>query len=440
MKVRLVPIYFKNGLNKEFNEQVNILKDLLISEADILEPVELGMPLPETDAVVFPVLIGEAYKQIEEIKKIKLPILALTSEFGTVAMWDWEIITFLKSEGLKTFAPYNIELTKLICRTLALKRDLIQTKFLIFQDNPGEAGMQADIFKRFYWWEDSCTQLIEEKFGVKIVKKSFKKLADDAKQISDEEAQNVLDKWEFNTSDMTSRAILSAVKLYIAVKKELEKDESIKGVGINCLNESFYSDTTPCLAWNMLLEEKGILWVCEGDTMSLLTKYIIYKSLEAPIIMSNLYPFLMGMAALKHEKIDKFPDIEEPDNCMLVAHCGYFGLVPKCFSSDWTLKPRALQIVDENATAIDARIPIGHITLAKLHPKFDRLLVIEGSLESYAQYPGSDCRNGGIIRVNNGHKLMDKLYSHHSCIITGHKSVEIELMAKVLDLTTEGNN
>jgi len=173
--------------------------------------------------------------------------------------------------------------------------------------------------------------------------------------------------------------------------------------------------------------------------MSLMTKYMIYKSIKAPIVMSNLYPFLMGMTALKHEKIDEFPDIKEPENCMLVVHCGYFGMTPECFSCEWTLKPSALQIVNQNAIAIDARMSLGNVTLTKLHPSFDRLQVIEGNLEQYVGYPGSDCRNGAIIRVKSGRRMMDLLYSHHSCIIIGHKRAELELVAKVFDLTIEGD-
>lgn len=439
MKARLLPIYFKDKRNGEFNEQVKILKELLEEEAEFLEPVELGSQLPQADAVVFPVLIGEAYKQVEEIKKIRGAIIALTSEFGTVAMWDWEIITFLKAEGLNVFAPYDIELTKVICRAFGVKKELKQTKFIVFQDKPGEAGMQPEIFKRFYWWEDTCTKLMEKKFGVKIIKKSFKKLAEDAKNISDIEASKVVDSLDVNAECVSQKAMSSAAKMYLALKQVISEEGNVGGVGINCLNESEYSDTTPCLAYDMLYQRDGILWACEGDTMSLMTKYIINKSTKAPVIMSNLYPFLMGMAALKHERIEKFPEIDEPENCILVAHCGYMGFAPQCFSCEWTLRPRALKIVDENALAVDARLPIGKVTLAKLHSSFDRLQMIEGKLEDYAQYPGSDCRNGAIIRVKNGRRLMNLLYSHHSCIIVGHKSAELEIVAKVFDLTIEGD-
>jgi len=436
MKARLVPLYFQSGRDEDYNLQLENLKGLLAEEAEILEPVTLGSRLPEAEAVVFPQLLGDAFKQLKDLKKVNLPLLALTSEFGTVNMWDWEIVSFLKSEGLNTFAPFNLDLTKKICRSLRVKREMTQTKFLVFQDNPGE-GMQAEIFKRFYWWEDSYTQLMKDKFGITLEKKSFNKLAENAKKISDQEAEKEWENWKLPTEGVSKKALNSAIKIYIAIKREVEKDENIRGVGINCLNESFYSDTTPCLAWNMLFEEKGLIWACEADTMTLLTKYLIHRSLGVPIMMSNIYPFLMGMAALKHERIEKFPDVKDPENYLLVAHCGYLGVVPKSFSTEWTLRPKVLAIVDENATAIDARLPTGDITLSKLDPTLSKLQVIEGDLESYVQYPGSDCRNGAVIHVKDGYKLMDAFYSHHNLLITGHRGVELKFMAKALDLEIE---
>lgn len=436
MKARLVPLYFKSGIDEEFNEQVKNLKNLLSDVAEMLEPLAMGSSLPEADAVVFPVLSGDAYRQIEELRRIPLPLIILTSEFGTVNMWDWEIVSFLKSEGLKTFAPHSPDLAKKVCKSLGVKREIRQTKFLLFQDNPGE-GMQADIFKRFYWWEERCTELIEQKFGVSIVKKSFRKLGEEAKRIDDREAEEIIKKRPIETEGVPRRALASAVKLYLAVKREIEEDDSIRGAGMNCLNESFYSDTTPCLAWDLLFEEKGIIWACEADVMSLLTKYLIHRSLDAPIMMSNVYPFLMGMAALKHEKIDAFPEVEAPEHCFLVVHCGYLGVLPRPFSTEWRLRPKVLAIVDENATAIDARLPLGDITLAKLDPTLSTLQVVEGHLEGYVHYPGSDCRNGAVIRVEDGYRLIDSFYSHHNCLITGHRVVELKNMAKALDLAVE---
>jgi len=436
MKAKLIPIYYETAQDPDFLNQVGMLKRLLAEEGEILEPVKLGSPLPEADAVVFPQMLGNAYRQSEAIRAIPLPRLVITSEFGTVSMWDWEINRYLHSEGIEVVAPYHLAQTKAICKALSLKRELHQTRFLVYQDNPGE-GFQASIFKRFYWWEQECTQRMNRQFGVQVVKKSYKTLATTAKQIPDRAAKDTWEKWQsrLTIGEISPRALQSAIKLYLAIKQDLDKDASVKAIGINCLNESHFSDTTPCLAWNMLFEEQMLLWGCEADSVSMLTEYLIYKSLGTPVMMTNLYPFLMGQAAIKHERIPDFPKVsEEPENHILAAHCGYFGVVPQSFSTEWALRKKVLAIVDENASALDARLPTGDITLIKLEPTFQSISVIEGTLEGYAQFAGSDCLNGAVIKVRDGHGLLKQVASHHYIISTGHQAAAIENIAKVFGL------
>jgi hypothetical protein len=45
-----------------------------------------------------------------------------------------------------------------------------------------------------------------------------------------------------------------------------------------------------------------------------------------------------------------------------------------------------LAIVDDNASAIDARLPRGKMTLAKFDPSFEQMSVVEGDLKDYVQY------------------------------------------------------
>lgn len=433
MKTTLVPVYFDPGRDSDFEIQLNHLKDLLSNEVEFMPPAPLGAHLPDADAVVFPQLLGEAYRTLEEFKSIQIPILIITSEFGTLSMWDWEIASYLRSEGVETIAPYNLDQTLKICRALRVKRGLRGGKFLVFQDNPGE-GFQPSIFKRFYWWEDECILRMLDMFGLTIVKKSFKTLGAAAKEIPDEEAEEAWEKWDLPVEQVSHKALLSAVKMYIALKWELGQDPEILGIGINCLNESRFSDTTPCLAWNMLYEEKRLTWGCEADIVSMLTQHILGQSLDTTMMMSNLYPFLLGQAALKHERIQDFPKVDEPENHILVAHCGYLGVLPRPASTEWTLRPKVLAIVDDNATAIDARLPEGDITLAKLDTQFQRFSVVEGSLEGYAEYPGSDCRKGAILRVPDGRRLVDGLFSHHYLLMTGHQRMDIELVGKVFGI------
>jgi len=437
MKARLIPVYFDPGRDSDFDTQLAALHSLLDEQVEFLEPVPLGAPLADVEAVVFPQLLGEAYRQAEAFKAIDLPILFVTTEFGTLSMWDWEIAEYLKSHGVQTIAPYNLDQTRKVCAALGVKRELRETTFLVYQDNPGE-GFQAPIFKRFYWWEDECSQRMADKFGITVVKKSFRELGAAAKDIADREADEVWKNWTLPTKGLSEQAIRSAVKMYLAVKRDLDRDPTIRSAGINCLNESHFSDTTPCLAWNMLFQERGLIWGCEADTMSMLSKYLLHRSLGAPIMMTNLYPFLLGNAALKHERIESFPQVDsEPENHILAAHCGYAGVIPEPFSTEWTLRKKVLAIVDDNATAIDARLPTGDVTLAKLHPSMDKMTVAEGELTGYAQFPNSDCLNGAVLKVRDGRRLMESLASHHYVLLVGHHGTEIKMLAKVFGLSVE---
>jgi hypothetical protein len=434
MKVRLVPLFFEEANDRErgeFQEQMKRLQEFYGDVAEFLTPVQVGDPLPEADAILFPQLIYAAFRHNPELTGYGLPMVVLTSRFGTVEMWDWEIVTYLRDLGCTVFSPYSIEMGKTVLRALGVKRSLkAGAKFLMFQDSPGE-GMQANIFKRFYWWEKESTEKMEETFGCELIYRSWKEVCDQARAISDDEARRVSADWDINQEGICETNYLKAVKVYIAVKAVIDEIGDVAGVGSNCLNESFHCDTTPCLAWNMLFERDNIIWACEGDTLTLLSTYIIYRSIEKPIMMTNLYPFLVGMAALAHEKIDHFPDIDDPDNHALGVHCGYFGLVPRSFCSQWTMRPKVLGIVNDDAVMIDCRLPEGPVTLAKIYPGFKKLSVIKAEIESYVQYPGSDCRNGALIRYNDGHKVMDALCSHHSLIITGDVKPQLLQLARV---------
>jgi hypothetical protein len=437
MKAKLVPLFFARADDPDFVQQVGNLKRLLSSEAEVVAPVALGDQLPaDADAVVFPQMLGQAYQRLQQIRSLPLPILVITSEFGTLSMWDWEINSYLRSEGVSLLAPNTVEQALKFCRAVALKRQLNTMKMQVYQDNPGE-GFQAEIFKRFYWWEHECIDRLTDKFGVGISRKSFRELGETAKAIPDSEASAAWEsvKSRIPTKGLSSRSLLSAIKLHLAVKRDLDHDPKIIAAGINCLNESHFSDTTPCLAWNLLFEDRRIVWGCEADLVSMMTEVLIHKTLAVPFMMSNLYPYLMGQTALKHEHIPYFPPVAaEPENHALVAHCGYLGVLPQSFAIEWELKPKVLAIVDENAHAMDARMQEGDITLVKLMPPFDSLSVVEAKLETYAQFENSDCLNGAVIRVPDGPRMLKGLASHHYILTAGRNLHDLEGVAQIFKM------
>ena len=436
---RLLPLYLEPTPTEAFVRQMVALTELTGNSVEWLPPARLGELVPSSaSAIVIPDMSGLAYRMLADFQRVDRPILVITSEFGTVSMWDWEIRDFLRRRGVDTIAPTSGQEFDDICRALAVREQLPAARMLAYLDDLG-AGKQPDIFKRFYWWEDQCVSDMQRAFGVTIERRSFRALAARAASVSE---QRVLDSHarlqpHVPMVGLTGRARAEALRLYLALNDELDETPGVIAAGINCLNESATSPTTPCLAWNLLFEERGLIWGCEADLTSMMTKYLAYSSLRVPVIMTNLYPFLMGDAALKHERIPYFPAMPEPQNHLLVAHCGFLGVVPQSFSTEWTLRPRVLEIVDPNANAIDARIAEGATTILKLTSSMDSITVTPAVLTNYAQYENSDCLNGAVLRVEDGYRFVEGLPSHHAVLATGDIIRRLEVVSAVLGLTVQ---
>ena len=173
-KARVVPLSFSTTPDDGFRVQCEAIRRLLGDRIELLPPAVLGGVLPECDAVILPQVLGDAYRRLDAFKAIKVPILVVTSEFGTLSMWDWEILAWLRAEGVQPIAAHDLAQTRKVCAALQVRRELTAGKFVVYQDDPGE-GMQAPIFKRFYWWEDECSQRIRDRFGLTIEKRLDRK-------------------------------------------------------------------------------------------------------------------------------------------------------------------------------------------------------------------------------------------------------------------------
>jgi len=434
MKAKLVPMIFREVNEREqgeYQEQLGRLKEIYRNEAEFLGTVTAGETVPPCDAIIFPQMIGAGYHYRDHLKAYDRPLLVITSQFGTVDMWDWELISYLRSGGLTVFSPYSIELGKVILRAIATKTYLKGAKFLMFQDDPGE-GMQAYIFKRFYWWEEECIRQIEETFGAKMIYKSWKAVNKRAEEIDRTEALAEFRRWELPHEGITEEQQVLLGQLYIAILEVIDGLDGVDGIGANCLNESMYCRTTPCVIWNRLFEEYGIIWCCEGDTLTLLSTFVLYHSLKTPIMMTNIYPFLVGKAAIHHERMTDFPETDEPENHALGVHCGYAGFAPRPFCGEkWKIVPKVLEIVNEKAVMVNCELPAGDMVLAKINPSFDRITVIPGKLEKYLQFPGTDARNASLLHYHDGEKVMEELPSHHQMIIIGRHKTNIIQIARV---------
>ena len=438
MKAKIAPLRFAETDPVLYDKIITALKNIYASEIDFYPEINLGDSVSDIDAVLIPVITADLYKEIDTIiDTLSLPLVVITTEFGVSLMFDWEGVNYLKSKGLDVYNPYNVDMGKTLFKALALKRNIRGQKFLIFQDSPGD-GLLPEIFKVFYWWNEECTNEIKKKFGISIIIKPYKDLCEKAKAISDDAVHQELKRWDFATEFSNQKPLIASTKFFMAVRDEVDREGNVVGCGVNCLNEAYDSDTTPCLAWNLLYQDRDIMWVCEGDTSTLMTQYIMGATIDTAVFATNIYPFLSGMPALSHEKIQSFPDVVDPDHHALLAHCGYFGCMAQKHTTKWVLRPPVLDwLVGENSVAIDAEIQKGDIVLCKLNSTFDSVLLEKSILKDFVQYPGSDCRNGGLIRLSDGYKFMEKNYSHHVVVLSGAKAAQLKITAKIFNIKVD---
>lgn len=430
MKARLVPLCFEPRKDLKIKASLDHLRKLLLEEAEILASFPLGGSLPEAEAVLLPYLSTQIIEEGTKLRELNLPILILTTPFGTSMMWNWEIIRCLEEQGLEIYAPYNLEMTKKICRALGLQRELKETRFLIFEENA---------LGDFVWGMAEFPQRLKERLGIQIIKQPQEVLAREMEKISDEEATRIWKAWALPADGVSLKEVIKSVKLYLCLR-HLAEQEHAQGIGMPCWGEEpkVIEYTPACLAYTQLFKEKGILGVCEGDTLSLTTMFIIHRFFSLPVMISNIYPFLMEESVKRHERIDALPEVEHPEDCLLVAHCGYLGLIPREASTEFTVRPSVLDLFPEQRIAIDARLPEGEITLIKLHPFLHKIHIVKANIEGYAQFPGSDCRNGAVVSIKDGRTFAHTIYSHHYIIVPGHLGREdIHLLARILHLEME---
>ena len=173
----LLPVALEADPGANFTRQLAALVGLTEGQVDWLPTGYVGDPVPaEATAVVVPDMSGLAYGKLAEFARIEVPILVVTSEFGTVSMWDWEIRDYLRRRGVPTVAPTSPEELADLVRALAVRQTLPTARMLAYLDDLG-GGKQPDIFKRFYFYEQECATAMQDALGVSVERRSFRDLA-----------------------------------------------------------------------------------------------------------------------------------------------------------------------------------------------------------------------------------------------------------------------
>jgi hypothetical protein len=131
-------------------------------------------------------------------------------------------------------------------------------------------------------------EAIRARIGVNFVQVEGRELIEFQRQVSDDEGEKVLARWEeviANLVEPTREEVLDVAKLYFAFRQLLEREEAT-GLAINCGRTTEYQFTTPCFAMAMLIDE-GIASACEADTNAMLAMKCLMELTHGPALMGN---------------------------------------------------------------------------------------------------------------------------------------------------------
>ena len=117
-------------------------------DAEILPEQPLGTELPDAEGIIFPQLLGEAYRRMDDFRQLDLPILTVTSEIWHGVNVGLEIASYLRAGGSHVIAPYSLAQTEsmpgVACQTRVEKHKVSR-----LSRQSGRRGFRPGIFKRF---------------------------------------------------------------------------------------------------------------------------------------------------------------------------------------------------------------------------------------------------------------------------------------------------
>ena len=184
-------------------------------------------------------------------------------------------------------------------------------------------------------------------------------------------------------------------QLFDTVKSIVER-ENLQALGIKCFDLLELTNTTGCVAVS-LLNDSGIPAGCEADIPATITMLILQTLTNTPSFMGNL-------CSISEDKI-------------LLAHCTVATRLVKSY---------ILRNHFESGMGVSIQGALFHgpVTLAKIDPEFQKMVLAEGDITgSGLNYPGL-CRTQVEVTLNNARELLEKAVGNHLIVSPGkHKQI-----------------
>ena len=338
-------------------------------EADVLLPLTTEQIVPSKG-----LRVDKAF-QLEPLKLLDKPIF-LWAEGGYYSPWNKAALVYLRLRGAEVYEFLEPSEAVEIARALRTRVRMRGAKVLYFGEITDITGLPqfADIFG-----SDWNLERLERTWGVTVKQVRIQEIIDLMEKIPAEAVEREYGFWKESIVDMgpaSLRELCEVIRLYLAMEHIL-REQRADAFTINCLGDLLRKRfLPPCLALSRFNDE-GIVAGCEGDLNALITMMILRYTTDEPAIMGNLYPF-------RAERGPGFPPPEIRlsdtrqffrENRARLTH----DVIPLSLAGGKCVLQR-YHGTDKGLVPY-ADLPEGTVTLARLGPTINRLVVTVAQVE-----------------------------------------------------------
>ena len=356
-------------------------------------------------------------------------------EFDEPDFWRWSARDMLQALGVTVHLVQSIADGKSLLKAIGTRRFLASSRLVVF----GE--------QNFPWNARSVGHLVAQGLGTKIDVLPLSAFRERRSSFSEAAVRRLWD-------ERSGRYVLSgtlpdqldvALRTYLAIRSILEEKRAF-GFGVNCYGDLIIGGgrDVPCLA-QALLREDGYIASCDGDFLAMESMVCASIFLDAPCMMSNMYP-VTYFGALR----DHFGDSLSPDeslyprsrwkNLARLAHCGFVGIVPAEMTPSGKAALRDFGGTyeihrDGRGCGIDSDLR-GNMRATAIELKFDGQTLVAAGLQilETTRHDLKHCETTTLLEFDNLTKLIDNISREHTVILYGDHLHELSILAGVLGL------
>jgi len=352
----------------------------------------------EVDKVYYFVVTGGTEVQVLNLQKIRdqkfknEEIVLLAYESNNSLAASMELLARFNQIGklgsiIYLPAAKNPKITPAIIQNLDGKSELSGSRI-------GEIGTPSD------WLVASSpsAETVKENWGADVISIKMVELKTLFAGITDEDCRNDFNDLTNNSQEIiepTSTDILNNIKVYLAMKKLVEK-YALDAVTLRCFDLVLDLGTTGCFALSRLNDE-GIIAGCEGDMVSTIGMLLVYKK-------TGKLPWMANPSRL---------DLE--NNSLLIAHC----TVPISIVDKYIIRSHFESGI---GVGIQGTFPKGNVTIFRIGGNnLDKIWLAYGEIVSTSKEEDL-CRTQIEVKLNSDSDVADLLTNplgNHLIIVPG---------------------